>query len=146
MKRSLLFLISASFLVASCQAPEKDRTESENELADKARELGEQIAMETQKTLGSRLKTAIQSEGIPQALKYCNIHAYPLVDSIENRYNVTIKRSSSFARNPQDLPDREELRILNEYLETIRSGKTPETYIHVENDKVHFAKPIIING
>jgi hypothetical protein len=144
MKRSQLFLITALFLIVSCRTSDKKNSEFENELSDQALELGEQIAMETQKILGKQLKTAIQAEGIPQALKYCNLHAYPLVDSLENKYQVSIKRASTFTRNPQDKPDEEELNIINDYLEAIRSGKTPEAYINIETDEIHFAKPIIM--
>ena len=142
MRRSVIVILAGMLVFSACTTSKKEDTES---LKNKARMEGEKIAMETQKVLGSTLKSVIQSQGIPPALKYCNVHAYPLVDSLENKYQVSIKRASTATRNPADEADEEERRIILDYMETLEAGKTPEVYVNVGSDEVHFAKPIILN-
>ena len=107
---------------------------------------GNRIAMETQQVLASRLKTAIENNGIPQALKYCNVHAFPIVDSLEKEHGVDIKRASFSVRNPKDKPDKKETEILERYENKIASGNTPTPEVSLINEKVHFARPIIISN
>ncbi len=144
MKRSLYFIL-ISLLVLTCGRTTRQDVTSEEALRAKAIEAGNEMAMKTQKVLGSTLKSTIQNEGIPQALKYCNVHAYPLVDSLENQYDVIIRRASSFNRNPQNKPDEEEMKIIKTYLADLEAGRTPETYVKMQDDIIHFAKPIILS-
>ena len=64
--------------------------------------LGKTIAKQTFEVLSSHLKHKLQNDGIPEAVNYCNITAYPLTDSISKANNVTIKRVAERYRNPQN--------------------------------------------
>jgi hypothetical protein len=143
MKNFLIVLIPATLYFWSCNPGEKKVTEEE--LREFAIAEGNRISMETQQLLGSTLKTTIQQEGIPEALRYCNLNAYPLVDSIEQKYSVIIKRASTDIRNPQDAPDEDELQFINAYQDSLVSGKTPQAFVKVGEKDVHFARPILLN-
>jgi hypothetical protein len=136
-------VIITTFLITGC-IESKSRL-SDEELTELAIEEGNRITMETQQLLGSTLKSRIQQDGIPAALEYCNLNAYPLVDSIENKYHVTIKRASSNTRNPQDKPDTEEFKILSGYQSDLQAGRTPEVFLEIRENEIHYARPIVLN-
>lgn len=143
-RRSFFILVLTGLTAISCQSNKENRM-TEDEIRAAAIEAGNQMAMKTQQVLGSTLKSTIQQEGIPQALKYCNVHAYPLVDSLEESYDVTIRRASSFTRNPDNRPDKEEMEIILDYLADLEAGRTPEPVVEIKNGSVFFAKPIILS-
>jgi hypothetical protein len=127
----------------ACNPREKKVTESD--LREFAIAEGNRISMETQQLLGSTLKATIQQKGIPEALRYCNLNAYPLIDSVEQKYSAIIKRASTDIRNPQDAPDEDELQIIKTYQDSLASGKTPKAFVKVGEKEVHFARPILLN-
>ena len=45
-------------------------------------ELGLSFAMSTKQQLGKNLMNAIKTEGTPNAIAFCNVHAYPITDSL----------------------------------------------------------------
>lgn len=138
-----VFLLIVSTTIPACQSS-GDRV-SESKLVEKAIEDGNMISSETQQLLGTTLKTTIQQRGIPAALDYCNLNAYPLVDSIEQKYGVTIKRASLATRNLQDSPDKEEKTIIETYQKDLQEGRTPEVKVNIHSNEVLFAKPILLN-
>jgi len=138
-----LFLMIFSLWLPGCQSS-GDRV-AESKLVEKAIEEGKLISSETQQLLGKTLKSTIQQKGIPAALDYCNLNAYPLVDSIEQKYGVTIKRASLDMRNPQDSPDKEEQNIIALYQKDLQEGRTPEVKVNIHSNEILFAKPILLN-
>jgi hypothetical protein len=129
---STQFIFLVIFLISGCDNYKNRVPESR---------LIEQATLE-----GNRISAAtIQQRGIPAALDYCSLHAYPLVDSIEQKYGVKIKRASMATRNQQDAPDPQEIKIIELYLKDIQQGKIPEVSVKVKPDEIHFAKPILLN-
>ncbi len=143
MIRVLTYLFLFYFIITSCSTPKKRL--SDEQLINMVKEEGNRITAITQQILGSTLKSTIKTQGVPQALKYCSVHAYPLVDSIEEKMGIEIKRASVNTRNPQDSPDPEELKIITDYLNDIKNKKTPEIIVSLRQNEIHFAKPIIMN-
>jgi hypothetical protein len=133
-------------LVFACQRQNKENTLTEEELISLAMQQGDLISENTQKVLGARLKEVIQDKGIPQALTYCNLNAYPLVDSLQDIYKAGIRRASLKIRNPADAPDKREEKIIKEYLKEIQEGKTPVAKVVLQNDKLHYYRPIILSA
>jgi len=146
MKRYLIFIFSMIFALAlSCQQKNEHHL-TETELLSLATQQGDLISENTQKVLGSKLKEVIQKDGIPQALKYCNVKAFPIVDSLQDVYKAKIRRASFKTRNPGDAPDKMEEKIINEYLEAIKNGDTPSAKVVLSSKKVHYYKPIILSA
>lgn len=143
MKNFLMFIIPVVIILDGCNPGEKKISESQ--LREFAIAEGNRITMEAQQLLGSTLKTTIQEQGIPEALRYCNLNAYPLVDSIERKYSVIIKRASTDTRNPQDKPDEEELEFITVFQDSLASGKTLQPMVEVGEKDIHFVRPIILN-
>ena len=111
----LLFLISIFLLSTSCNKERKQAGSADKDLESLAIARGDMISQLTQVALASKLKEVVQEEGIAEALKFCNVNAYPIVDSLEAAYDVKVKRASSRTRNPGDTPNKMEGAIIEEY-------------------------------
>jgi hypothetical protein len=146
MKRDNI-LIFSMILVLSLSCQQKNvHNLTDTELMDLATQQGDLISENTQKVLGSKLKEVIQNDGIPQALKYCNVKAFPIVDSLQEVYNAKIRRASHKTRNPDDAPDKMEEKVINEYSNLIINGKTPAAKVVLSGKKVYYYKPIILSA
>lgn len=143
-RMKFLLIISSVYLclISGCNIS-KNRI-PEASLKEYAIQEGNLITTETQQLLGATLKSTIQQRGIPAALEYCNLNAYPLVDSIKEKYTIKIKRASLATRNPQDAPDLEEMKIIEGYLKDLKEGKTPEIFVDIKQKEIIFAKPILL--
>ena len=120
---------------------------TEAEIVQKAHEIGNEIAVNSQKALGKKLQGALGSGGIENAIGYCSLQALPLVDSLSKQYNAEIRRVSKKNRNPADVPSDLEMQILEAY-ETQQADSIPLTtnVQPLENGNYLFTKPIIIDN
>ena len=147
MKATYLFFFFCIFLLTQgCNNERKQTTINDEELEEMAIARGDMISQVTQLALASKLKEVVQKEGIAAALKFCNVNAYPIVDSLEKVYNTQVKRASSRTRNPGDTPNKMEGEIIEEYSMDIAKGLTPEVRIVLDDDKAHYFKPIILSA
>ena len=99
-------------------------------------ERGLSYALSTKAELGKNLMGKIQKEGTLAALKFCNIKAYPLTDSMSVVHNATIKRVSDKPRNPKNLANSKE----NAYIRIFKDDAA------LNNDNVKFYYPIKTNS
>jgi hypothetical protein len=96
-----------------------EKTElSQDELIQK----GMTIANRAFAVLSTELSRAINAGGVPSALDYCKLNAYPLLDSISRANNALIKRTSFKLRNPNNIAGPEEERILRTYESAINEN------------------------
>ena len=107
--------------------------------------LGLEMAMGTKKILGKNLMGTIQEKGVEAAVKFCNIKAYPLTDSMAVGYNAKIKRVSDKPRNPQNQADQEALIYISMYKHQLKQNKNLEAVVKEEKDSVQFYYPIVTN-
>ena len=162
MQQFRYFLMILLF-ITSCNPPAQEQTNdtslkeemenreikklSEGEINAAAMELGNEVAAKAQETLAGNLKKALQEKGIQGAIKYCNLAAYPLVDSVENEFNAEIKRVSLKTRNPEDKPDQTESSILEAYHYAMEQGQEIGANIQNLNEQyILYTKPIVINN
>ena len=147
MRPTFLFFILCTFILAAgCENKGKQSKSSDEELENMAVTRGDMISQVTQMTLASKLKEVIQEKGIGEALKFCNVNAYPIVDSLEAVYNINVKRASLRMRNPGDTPDKMEAGVIKDYENEITRGLTPEVKTILDDNMVHYFKPIIISA
>lgn len=147
MKTRFPFLAFCIFLMfSSCEKPRKTTKITDEQYVKMAITKGDEISQVTQMVLASRLKEVVQEEGIAQALKYCNVNAYPIVDSLEDAYHIKVKRASFKTRNPGDTPSKMEGSIIDDYIQEIGNGITPEVKTILDDENVHYFKPIIISA
>ncbi|SHJ35115.1 Tll0287-like domain-containing protein [Pseudozobellia thermophila] len=108
--------------------------------------IGLAYAMEAQAELGKNLKKAIQEKGIVEAIKFCNVEAIPLTDSVSVMNNAIIKRVSDKVRNPKNQANDEELGYIADFKKAIASGKEVSPIVKVNGKEVDFYYPITTNA
>lgn len=107
---------------------------------------GASIAGKTFVELSANLQTAIGQGGIINALEYCKVKAEPLIDSLSQLNKVSIRRTSSKARNSDNQPTDYEQTALASYQNGFENKEELKPKIHTLEDgtKIFFS-PIIIN-
>lgn len=114
--------------------------------AESLSEIGLNYAMETKKLLGQNLMGTLQKEGTQAALKFCNVQAYPLTDSISRKYKAVIKRVSDRPRNPDNRANEDELKQIAHFEELQAEGQEMEPVVAAEDGYRKFYYPIMTNS
>ncbi len=109
-------------------------------------ETGLEYTMETKKTLGKNLMSAIQKKGTLHALQFCNEKAYKLTDSMATNFNASIKRVSDKPRNLNNTANTEELNIIEGYKRVISNKEEIKPVTKQVGNKTQFYYPIITNN
>jgi len=120
---------------------------TDSEIFEKAFQIGDEIAKASQMTLGQNLKSSIQSEGVTHAVKFCNLTALTLVDSLSKQYKADIGRTSLRLRNPQNQPDSLETIILEAYQYNLSQGLSLNPNLQrIDRDYLLYTKPIVLDN
>jgi hypothetical protein len=139
MKALIIFVIFFTLLAAGCRV--KD---SANELqvanADSLINLGNEITQATFESLRGELQKALQDGGIENALRYCNVKAVPLTDSLSRLHDVSLVRISNKNRNPDNSASNFETELINRYEEEIEN-RVPQ--LIKSGNAIIYYKPII---
>ena len=156
MMAKLIYVIFSALLilsVSSCKQEKKESSANSNKLYEdslifeKASSQGNLIAMETQKTLGSNLMKAVKEGGVISALNFCNLNAYPLVDSLEKKFNVEIRRASLKTRNPENAPTDLKKEIIQQFEKLLIEGKSGDPMVKkLDKNTLMYVKPIILDN
>lgn len=109
-------------------------------------ERGLQYALSTKAVLGKNLMSKIQKEGTLEALKFCNVKAYPLTDSMSVFHKATIKRVSDKPRNPKNAANLEELKIINLFKKDVAVNKESEPIVVETVNNINVYYPIKTNS
>lgn len=111
----------------------------------KYKKQGMEIAMSTFKALSGQLKSALREGGVANAAQYCNTVAYPLVDSLSEVHQATIRRTSRKIRNPKDAPTPREEEMLDVYHAKVEAGERPSPQLRqLANGEIAFYAPIMM--
>lgn len=81
------------------------------------------------------------------ALKFCNMQAYPLTDSLSEQFHAAIRRTSLQYRNPKNKPDEQETALLTTFAAWKSQGRDlskTDTVVALDDGQVLFAKPILL--
>jgi hypothetical protein len=121
---------------------------TEVQIIEEAMIWGDSISSEAQKSLISKLQSAISEMGIPKAIEFCNVNAYPILEEVSEDYGVTIRRASNRYRNPMDKPDSDESPILEAYEYNAENEVKSDPNIQkLQGGEVFlYTKPITIPG
>ncbi|MCB0560997.1 MAG: DUF3365 domain-containing protein [Lewinellaceae bacterium] len=107
-------------------------------------EKGSYITATTFSALSGKLRSALQEEGVPGAVAYCNLVAYPLVDSLSQVHQATIRRTSLKIRNPKDKPTATELAVLETYHANAEKGASLlPGVVAIDQSTVAYYAPIL---
>ena len=163
MKYSSLTWIAIIILLAACDSGSQRRINrealqeeirnrepkklSEAQIIDEAFRQGRLISEEAQKELFSTLEKVLNEAGPAAAVQYCNIQAYPLTDSLSNKFNAEIRRTSLRTRNPLNAPSEIETQLLEAY-EYNEENQLPMEDNVQRLDREHFlyTRPIVLNN
>lgn len=144
--KKLITFITLVLIIASC------KSEKEYQLSDDIKLELRKEAKTFMDSLKSVLVYKIQTEGIVSAVNVCSDTAQILTENYSKSKNLSIKRVSFKNRNPKNVPDEYETKVLKKFEELFANGKlTPEVEhfeVITENSikKVKFLKPIIIQA
>jgi hypothetical protein len=151
MKNSIFLSFSSLFLIvlvfSSCR---NNASQEETGLSDEQRqaylEKGREIAGATFVALSGQLQAAMKEGGVSNAAQYCNLAAYPLVDSLSKVHEALIRRTSMKVRNPKDAPDDQEKAILEAYAQKEAAGEELKPVIQeIDPHTIGFYAPIRVN-
>lgn len=118
-----------------------------SEITEKALVMGNSIADAAQKKLQQNLLAAINENGIPGALEFCNANALTLVKDLEDSLGVEIYRVSTKFRNPKDEPDSLEALMLDAYAYNVENEIQLEPSIQEVGEEVLlYTKPIKVGN
>ncbi|MBL7994928.1 DUF3365 domain-containing protein [bacterium] len=144
MRHLAFYSIAAMLVLTGCttQGNKKPLTEAESR---QYAESGKLIVKTTFEVLSGHLSQALARGGVSEAVTYCNLRAYPLVDSLSGEYNARIKRATIWVRNADNKADADEEMVLKEYA-ALKSGQKPMKPIvrRKDNGDVAFYMPIQI--
>lgn len=137
-------LLFAVFFILAC---EEEMSDVSPDIESKYIGMGSKLAKQTFDVMSGKLKNAIEEGGVPYALKYCNLHAYPIIDSLSKMNNAEIRRTTLKVRNQKNSPDGVEEKILNIYKIQWENGEQLKPMVKsVGNDKIMFFSPITISN
>lgn len=108
-------------------------------------EIGLEYALGTKAVLGKNLMGTIQSKGTMHALKFCNIQAIPLTDSMSTNYHAKIKRVSDKNRNPNNKANAEELNYIAQFKLDAVAKRESKPVVIEKGNQVQFYYPIPTN-
>ncbi len=113
-KLAVLTIFVVFFLSIACNkkpAPVQDTA------ADFAsyQEKGLEIAAATQSVMSMQLKQALESGGVPHAVRYCNVAAYPIADSLSKVHGAIIRRVTDKPRNPNNAMNAYEQSVFEQF-------------------------------
>lgn len=136
----LIVLIS---MACGVSADKKAESVTDPLLLKKAIEQGNRISSNAQQALGSNLMKQIKSNGAAEAVEFCNLAAYPILDTLKTGLNIRVKRAAIKARNPNDLPTDLEKSIIEDYERAMANKQPLEPVVYaLDKDMVLYASPI----
>jgi hypothetical protein len=117
MKKSILFIytiISIGLLMSCTEQPSRGKADIiilTDSLSEIYTHNSSEIIQATFQALSSKLMAAMEDGGVPHALRFCNLAAEPVADSMSALYNADIRRIAVKNRNPANYPDEDDLAI-----------------------------------
>lgn len=144
---AVLGLVGLLSFTACKESPKTYKKETTTEVPEKNyAEIGSNYAKSTQAELGKNLMGAIQKDGTLGALKFCNVQAYALTDSMATLHNARIQRVSDKPRNPDNKANERELAHIQYFKNKISSGEKYNPIVENNHGVISFYSPITTNA
>jgi hypothetical protein len=156
---AIVTALFTTFLIIGCNNSNQEQGASESSvnaplesLSDQEKqyytEQGKKIAKTSFKTLSGQLQKAMAEGGISNAVKYCNVEAYPLTDSLKQQFGVVeLRRATDKPRNEKNLITESEKAQLDAWKKQKLQGKDLKPEVHAQGqDQVVFYAPIVLKG
>lgn len=138
--KNILYLLCLILTISCSKAPQEQSAEKiDSTYIIK----GNRIAKISFETISGELQKALANGSIESALRYCNVHAYPIADSLAAVYSVSIKRVSDKNRNPRNKTDKMGNFMMKGFGIDLSEGNDLSPKLVMKDDSVIFYKPII---
>jgi len=151
-----LYFISIIFvftLIIACQKFEAKISEPSTEETQRIKTIGDTLSNKLLTALKGELSTAIQENGVVNAIQLCNLKALPITEKIAktDNYTIDIKRTTNKFRNPANKPNDIEKIVLEKFDDLVDNEQPiPDFYIQKIKDGnieyFNYYKPIINSG
>ena len=99
-------------------------------------------ATETKKLLMKNVAEQMQKGGPESALEFCNIEAMPLTKSMSDKHGLVISRVSDKRRNPKNVANVEELKLIEQYKKQLLAGEL----LKPVRTETYYYEPLVTNG
>ena len=99
------------------------------------------FATETKKLLMKNVGEQMQKGGPESALEFCNIEAMPLTQSMSEKHGLEISRVSDKMRNPKNVANAEELKLIEQYKKQLLAGEL----LKPVRTETHYYEPLVTN-
>lgn len=106
---------------------------------------GRHIVMTTKKQLGKNLKKTIKTKGTKEAVSFCSVKAYPILDSMSTVFNAHIVRVSDKNRNPKNEANAKETEYITKYQTQLDNGEELKPIVEETEELAIFYMPIVTN-
>lgn len=97
--------------------------------------------LELKKNLVMEMTARMEKDPVA-AVEFCSQNAAKMTKDIEQKHGFNIKRVSEKNRNPQNIPNADEQKVLNEFKELAKQNKKVPEYVVVKN---RYYEPIYTN-
>lgn len=95
--------------------------------------------------MSNRLVRHLEEGGVPAAIDYCSLAAYPMTDSLSEAFGATIRRTALRYRNPANAPNDAERTVLEHYARVMaEDGRAAPTVERSDDGSVSFYAPIVL--
>jgi len=148
-----IFTIFVFSLTTACQKFEVKISEPSAQETQKIKAIGDTLSNKLLTTLKGELSSAIQENGLVNAIQVCNLKALPITEKIAktDNYTVDIKRTTNKFRNPANKPNDIEKIVLEKYNKLVKNEQPlPDFYIQkITDGNIHYFnyyKPIKNSG
>ena len=100
------------------------------------------FATETKKLLMKNVGEQMKKGGPESALEFCNIEAMPLTKSMSDKHGLVISRVSDKMRNPKNVANSEELKLIEQYKKQLLAGDL----LKPVRTETHYYEPLVTNA
>ncbi|MFC6267775.1 Tll0287-like domain-containing protein [Frigoriflavimonas asaccharolytica] len=149
MKKNFLIATIALFAI-QCSKSDVKTEVSTDKIAVENLEKSEEIstdslkifAGETKKLLVKNITAQIAKGGVESSEEFCNIEAMPLTKSMSDKHGLFISRVSDKMRNPKNIANAEELKLIKNYKKQLLAGEILKPI----RTETHYYEPLLTNA
>ena len=140
--KKVLVLSGFAFLFLQCGNKVVHEEISTKEVATINSDSLHSYATETKKLLMKNVGEQMQKGGPESALEFCNIEAMPLTKSMSDKHGLVISRVSDKRRNPRNVANQEELKLIEQYKKQLLAGEL----LKPVRTETHYYEPLVTNA
>ncbi len=152
LNRFMIFVACLALGFGACSKPQE---QTKSEIAQPKRTLdtayylerGDDLVSSAKQTISTALVGAMEKGGVKYAATFCNVAAYPIVDSLSTAHRATIRRVSDKPRNPKDAMDEEESKVFSFFKEKLKqpNAELMPIVMQTNDSTVSYYSPIKIS-